>query len=581
MAYKALYRKYRPDSFDSVVGQTAIVKTLQNIVKKDKISHAYLFSGPRGTGKTSVAKIFAKAINCISPKDGMPCGECAICKQISEDNTSDILEIDAASNNGVDEIRDLKSKINLVPTMCKYKVYIIDEVHMLSIGAFNALLKTLEEPPHHVVFILATTEMHKLPLTIISRCQNYNFKKITEEQMKMRLNYIALKEEIEIDDDSLYEIAKVCDGGMRDAIGLLEQLSSFTNSRITMKDVELLSSSVPRKDIANVIEKVIDCDVEGIFRYIDKFYQEGKDFTKIAEDMIIFLKDVLVYRKAESYFKESNSYNMDYYMLTIGKLNNDLPYKFISEINRMISELKISSHPKIIFEITLLKLIDSNPVYSGEPAIRNQKENSSEKKTVILVADESKHEIAATEKNITLAINNGEAEEKVIYEDILPFIKIPLYKKILINNTLAVAEKELLKDLKVKCDQLKTFLLNKDFKIAATVLLDGNIVGASNDSIIYAYPYDAMVEKADETLEEIELLINNIAGRKFKITNIMEDTWSEIRPYYINLMKEKKKINILPEIDMKAIKDKTKTKKKSKEFEDAINMFGEDLIEIK
>jgi DNA polymerase-3 subunit gamma/tau len=600
MAYKALYRKYRPDSFESVVGQKAIIKTLQNIVREDKISHAYLFSGPRGTGKTSVAKIFAKSINCTNSQDGMPCGECDVCKLIKEDKTNDIIEIDAASNNGVDEIRELKSKINLVPTTCKYKVYIIDEVHMLSIGAFNALLKTLEEPPHHVVFILATTEMHKLPLTIISRCQNFNFKKITEEQMKIRLDYIALQEKIKIEEDAIYEISKVSDGGMRDAIGLLEQLGSFTDNDITVNDVELLSSSISRNDIAKIIQNIIDSDIEEIFKTVDNFYQNGKDFIKVAEDMIIFLKDILLFKKAEKYFNSKSSYDIKKYDEVVNKLEANTIYNYISELNKMIIDMKVSSHPKIIFEINLLKLIDANPVITDEKKFENLNSNHIEKE---IISKEKKEENIktliepepiiiiekkATEEQQIINIKNNENidetkkndEYDITETDILPFVKLPAYKKVLINNTLALAKKELLSDLKNKCSQLKTFLINKDFKQAATALLDGKVVGVSDHNILYVYPYDVMVEKADAMMDEIELLITNMTGIKYKIVNIVENVWLEVRPYYVNMMKENKQLEILPEIDIKASKNNQKLKKKSKEIEEVINMFGEDLIEI-
>lgn len=590
MAYKALYRKYRPTDFDSVVGQDVIVKTLKNIIANNKVSHAYLFSGPRGTGKTSVAKIFAKTINCHNQTGGIPCGKCSICEQIESDQISDIIEIDAASNNGVDEIRDLKSKINLVPTVCKYKVYIIDEVHMLSTGAFNALLKTLEEPPCHVVFILATTEIHKLPLTVISRCQNYNFKKITEEQLKKRLDYIISKEKIKIDDEATLEIASVSDGGMRDAIGLLEQLASFTNNNITLEDVELLSASISRKEVSEIIENIVEGNISNIFDMVNTFYQEGKDFTKIAANMIILLKDILLYKKAKNYFKDKSSYDISVYKGLIDKLDDNNIYEFISEINSMIANLKISSNPKIIFEITLLKLIGSKvDVKTTElPDIDGVSGKKAEPNNIEAgVADnkENKHnDDNMVDNQASFKKTKADEEEdnktKVSEFDPIPFIKMPLYKKNLINNTLATAKKQLLTELNKKRNQLQTFLINKDFKQAATVLLDGKIVGASDTHIIYIYPYEAIVEKADDMTEDIEALIKNITNQKYKIINIASEAWSEIRPYYINLMKKHKKIDILPEIENQKSK-KVKPKKKSKEIEEAINIFGEELIEIK
>ena len=229
MSYLALYRKYRPNNFDDLVGQNGVSSIIKNEILSNKLSHAYLFSGPRGTGKTSTAKIIAKMINCNNlSKDGVPCGKCDNCLNFI--NSSDIVEIDAASNNGVDEIRDLRDKVNLVPTNGKYKVYIIDEVHMLTTQAFNALLKTLEEPPAHVIFILATTEFYKIPATVVSRCQKFQFLKFTDEEIVNRLSKIALNENIKVNDDILYEIARLSDGGMRDAINMLDQLSSFSDS---------------------------------------------------------------------------------------------------------------------------------------------------------------------------------------------------------------------------------------------------------------------------------------------------------------------------------------------------------------
>jgi DNA polymerase-3 subunit gamma/tau len=585
MAYKALYRKYRPNNFDGVVGQKAIIKTLQNIVKENKISHAYLFSGPRGTGKTSVAKIFAKAVNCLNPVDGMPCGECTICKQFKCDQSNDIIEIDAASNNGVDEIRDLKSKINLAPSSCKYKVYIIDEVHMLSIGAFNALLKTLEEPPQHVIFILATTEMHKLPLTIISRCQNYNFKKITEEQMNLRLSYIVECEKINIEADALNEIARVSDGGMRDAIGLLEQLCSFTNNKIALDDVELLDSSVSRNDIASLVNNLVDGNAEEVFRLNDFFYQNGKDFVKVAEDIVVFLKDALLYKKAEKYFKKICNYNFNEYINLFNKLNESIIYKYIGELNKEITDIKISNHPKIIFEITLLKLIDNLatvPMGDADKSINNTVHI--EKKENKITDSKPLDSIKKVENKVTIKDSENQKEKsdnENRKNDFLPTIHIPLYKKILINNTLAEANKKLLTQINDKLNNLSTYLINKDFKQAASILMDSKIVGVSNSNIIFTYQYDGVVDKADAVSNEIETLISSITSQKFQIINITDNNWQEMRPYFVKIVKEKGKIGNLPEISAILPKVNSKRKKSAKEIEDAINMFGEDLIEIK
>ena len=294
--YQALYRKYRPKTFDEVVGQDVIIKTLKNAVSNNRLTHAYLFSGPRGTGKTSIAKILAKTINCVNLKDYTPCDECVSCTQINNKQTNDIIEIDAASNNGVDEIRELKSKVNLVPSNSKYKIYIIDEVHMLTVGAFNALLKTLEEPPAHIIFIFATTEPHKIPLTILSRCQRFDFKKISESKILERLAEIVEKENIKIEKEALIEIARLADGGMRDAISILDQVTAYSNDKITTSDVHEVNGTLPQRELFQLIDAVIDKNIEESFKIIDKYNNDGKNLIKLMEEIIHFVRNILIKR---------------------------------------------------------------------------------------------------------------------------------------------------------------------------------------------------------------------------------------------------------------------------------------------
>ena len=299
MDYLALYRKYRPKKLDEVVGQNEIKKILASSVKNGTITHAYLFSGPRGTGKTTMAKILAKMVNCSNPIDGNACGQCENCKNVL--NSNDVIEIDAASNNGVDEIRDLREKANLVPSSAKYKVYIIDEVHMLTTQAFNALLKTLEEPPKHVIFILATTEYYKIPLTITSRCQKFQFNKITLDEIVDRLKKISNLENINIDDDALYEIAKISDGGMRDSINFLDQLRSFSTNRITINDVYDVCGNVSNDELINLFINIKNDNVEEITAFFEKMDMNGKNYNKFNEDVVSFIKDVILFKKNVNY----------------------------------------------------------------------------------------------------------------------------------------------------------------------------------------------------------------------------------------------------------------------------------------
>ena len=341
MSYQALYRKYRPSSLSDVVGQDIVIQILKNAIKNNKVCHAYIFSGPRGIGKTSIAKLLAKAVNCLDLDDGDACGKCANCVSINSGFSSDIIEIDAASNNGVDEIREIKSKINLVPNQLKYKVYIIDEVHMLSIGAFNALLKTLEEPPEHVIFILATTDLYKVPTTIISRCQCFEFKRICEADIVKRLKHICNSENISIDDSVLECISKLSDGGLRDAIGMLDKLNAYSNGNITIEDFEKVNGIVSKEYKNNFLNYVSNGNVSEAIKFIDYIYDNGKDLIIFVQDMLNLCKD----------------YSISYYIDNEQKYDIKFLIEFSKVLNDLSNTIKTVSDVKTILIVSILSFM--------------------------------------------------------------------------------------------------------------------------------------------------------------------------------------------------------------------------------
>ena len=377
MAYQTLYRKYRPKSFNLVYGQDTIVKTLKNVIKNNKLSHAYLFTGPRGTGKTSCAKLFAKAINCLNnTTTGDACNECENCLSFNNNSNPDIIEIDAASNNGVDEIREIRNKVNLVPAMSKYKVYIIDEVHMLSIGAFNALLKTLEEPPEYIIFILATTEPQKLPTTVISRCQRFDFKSISKESMKKCLENIIEKENINIESSALDEIILNSNGGMRDAIGMLDQAFAFSDDKITLIDVQELSGTISNKQIFEFLTNIINKKYAETIKYIKELSNKGKDFNLILQKIIDCLYKIILYKKnvLQENYEKSNDFDFSQFK----SIDERILYKLLDDTSELNKKLNQTSQKELIFEVYILKMMDEINV-SRETLIKNTEKDKNKK----------------------------------------------------------------------------------------------------------------------------------------------------------------------------------------------------------
>ena len=346
MEYISLYRKYRPKTFSDVVGQEVVVKILKNSILNNKISHAYIFSGPRGTGKTSIAKIFSKAVNCLNTTDGDLCNNCENCLQ-NIDEEIDIIEIDAASNNGVDEIREIRNNVKLMPVHLKYKVYIIDEVHMLSTSAFNALLKTLEEPPKHVIFILATTEFNKIPATVISRCQKFDFKKITNKQIEDRLKYILEQEKKSLNGEVISLIAKLSDGGLRDAINMLDQVISLEKENVTVDDVYNLIGDISEKNIIILLENIVSGNIKETLKNINEYYEEGKNFINICERLQLLIRNIIIFNNTDNYFDKEYEKKL----LDFSHIELEYCEKMSDELFNLINELKRTNNQKIIQKI--------------------------------------------------------------------------------------------------------------------------------------------------------------------------------------------------------------------------------------
>ncbi len=359
MSYTALYRKFRPSEFGDVKGQDHIITTLQNQIKANRIGHAYLFCGTRGTGKTTVAKIFAKAVNCEHPVDGSPCGECEMCRSIAAGTSMNVSEIDAASNNGVDNIREIREEVAYRPTEGRYKVYIIDEVHMLSIGAFNALLKTLEEPPEYVIFILATTEVHKIPITILSRCQHYDFRRISIETITDRMKELMDAEHVDVEDKALRYIAKAADGSMRDALSLLDQCIAFyLGQKLTYDNVLEVLGAVDTDVFSQLLRKVIERDVSGVLDVVEDLVMQGRELSQLAADFTWYLRNLLLVKTSDNIedVLDVSTENMMQLKEEAQMVEPDMLFRYIRIFSELSGQLQYATQTRVMLEVALIKL---------------------------------------------------------------------------------------------------------------------------------------------------------------------------------------------------------------------------------
>ena len=563
MSYLALYRKYRPVDFDSVYGQEEVVTVIKNAINNNMVSHAYLFCGPRGTGKTTIAKIIARMVNCENLIDGKPCGKCYNC--INFLNSNDIVEIDAASNNGVDEIRELRDKINLVPSNAKYKVYIIDEVHMLTTQAFNALLKTLEEPPAHVIFILATTEPHKIPLTIASRCQKFRFTKINSKKIVDRLSEIAKIENITASEDVLYEIARISDGGMRDAINFLDQLVAYDNKVITLDDIYKVNGSVSYNDIYLLLKSIVENNKVEIIKFFDIFDSNGKDINKFASELILFLKDVILYNNTKL-LSDIDIKNEN--IILVNELyDSKIVYELIEKLNEIQNFLRISTHGCILFMTMILKFSDNyfgNPTNDLEKNIKNDtfninNSNKSENKII------SREIIEKNDSNNDADNKNMQIKSESDIENI----------NIRINNALATANKDCLKKIKEQWSLIDDYLYDDDFSVVAGLLKDSAPVVASKEYIIVSNSLEAVANRINDNFSLIDEFLLKIFKNKMLIVGMSNDNWISEKNKYISNIK-----NGVKYVEKDFISTSKNENKKSS-VDELIDLMGENIIEYK
>ncbi|UOE55535.1 DNA polymerase III subunit gamma/tau [Bacillus sp. CMF12] len=564
MSYQALYRVWRPQQFIDVVGQEHVTKTLQNALLQEKISHAYLFSGPRGTGKTSAAKILAKAVNCEKAPVTEPCNECAACRGITDGSIPDVIEIDAASNNGVEEIRDIRDKVKYAPNAVKYKVYIVDEVHMLSIGAFNALLKTLEEPPKHVIFILATTEPHKIPLTIISRCQRFDFKRITAQAITGRMKLIADETDAAYEDQALQIIARAAEGGMRDALSLLDQAISFSQDRVTVEDALSVTGAVSQGFLNKLARAVKERDAAAGLEFLEELLFQGKDPSRFIEDFILYYRDMLLYKAAPRLEESLERVMLDEdFQQLAQEVEPEELYELIGVLNKAQQEMRWTNHPRIFLEVAIVKLCQLE---------QNEKSGqSADIKPLMQKIEQLQHELAELKKNgIAVKEDGAPAVQKKPQRSSRKGFQAPVGK---VNEVLKQATKNDLVAVKSRWGEMLNLLVQNQMRSQAALLNEAEPVAASETALIVKFKYEIHCQMAMDNAKFLDTLANvlfELLGKKLQLVGIPDEQWQSVREDFLRSQRDGDESG-----------EGFGRTEEEPHVAEAVKLFGAELIEIK
>lgn len=576
--HMALYRKWRPQQFQDVIGQQHIIQTLQNSLKEGRFTHAYLFSGPRGTGKTTAAKLLAKAVNCEHGPTVEPCNECEACRRITQGAVMDVVEIDAASNRGVDEIRELRDKVKFAPTEVRHKVYIIDEVHMLTTEAFNALLKTLEEPPAHVMFILATTEPHKIPATIISRCQRFDFRRVSLEEQVSRLERICNEEFIKAEEGALQYIARLSQGGMRDALSLLEQISSFAGETVTYEHAVAMTGGIADDQFEKLAQCVLQRDIPAAMLIVEEFVDAGKSPDKCVESLMHYFRDLLIIQMVkDSSAGTDRILEPERFRATAEAFSRNQLFQIIEVLNRYHGEMKYSSHPSILFEIAVMKLCSSD-----EPSAPAAEDRLTQAPVEDSLLETLKQRIAKLEQTVDKLRTSPASETsssppaassaggagfggrrntpsalkpKIKLDPFLPGREAPTYKK-------------------ARAQWNDILLQVKEQKITVHAwLVNGEPVSYADGQLLLAFRSEMHKETTEKSANKqlIERVIEQVLGEPVQLAGVMVKDWEEAVSGG----------ETPPAEDLQWESEDQQSNNKESWINEAIEQFGEDLVKIK